>query len=89
MLQVLLDALSFSLTLSDSVSRPRLHHQLIPDYVVVEDDFPESFIEGLKERNHEVNKTRSLAVVQAIYRENDGSLTAASDRRKGGRPSGY
>ena len=81
--------MSFSFQLSDSVSSPRLHHQLIPDHLYVETDFSQTYIEGLKERHHDVIKTGSLAVVQAIYREIDGSLTATSDKRKGGQPSGY
>ena len=46
-------------------------------------------MEGLEERNHEVRKTTSVGIVQAIYKEKGGLIYAASDKRKGGQPSGY
>lgn len=76
------------MTLSDAVDIPRLHHQLLPNYVTVESDFPSLYINGLEQRHHIVKKTGPLATVQAIYKEN-GVIYAASDRRKGGQPSGY
>lgn len=81
--------LSFSLPLEEAVSRPRLHHQLIPNHVNVEFNFLEEYVEGLEERNHEVRKTTSVGIVQAIYKEKGGLIYAASDKRKGGQPSGY
>jgi gamma-glutamyltranspeptidase len=78
--QVLLDVLSFTIPLGDSVSRPRLHHQLFPDYIRTEKDFPSDVVKGLEERHHDVQEsTGPLAVVQAINRNDDGSLTATSD----------
>ena len=86
---MLLNTLSFSLSLEDAVSRPRLHHQLIPNTLEVENDFSQVYIEGLEERNHVIKKTSSVGVVQAIYKEKGGLIYAASDKRKGGEPSGY
>ena len=83
-----MDVLSFGMTLSNAVDIPRLHHQLLPNYIKVESDFPQLYINGLEQRHHTVKKTGSLATVQAIYKEN-GLIYAASDRRKGGKPSGY
>lgn len=87
--QVLLNTLTFSLPLEDAVSRPRLHHQLIPNVLQVENDFSQVYIEGLEERHHVIRKTSSVGVVQAIYKEKGGLVYAASDKRKGGEPSGY
>lgn len=85
----MLNVLSLFLPLGDAVSRPRLHHQLIPNHVTIEEDFPSDFVEGLEERHHAITRTGSLAVVQAIYKDGDGTIFATSDRRKGGEPSGY
>ena len=87
--QVILDVLSFGKALSDAVPYPRLHHQLEPDYVSTEKDFPEEFVEALKMRNHKVEPNMSRTVVQGIHVDSDGKIHATSDYRKGGKPDGY
>ena len=87
-LQVILDVLNFDKKLSSAVPYPRLHHQLYPNHVQVEPDFPEEYRKGLEERNHEVVQSSSFAVVQGIFVE-DGEIQATSDPRKGGKPDGY
>lgn len=80
--------LGFEIPLSDSIDRPRLHHQLIPNVVSTESDYPEDIVRTLEERGHEVFTNGSSAVVQGIHVV-DGLLQAKSDPRKGGRPDGY
>jgi len=83
-----LGVLGFDQPLSDSVFRPRLHHQLIPNMVSVEDDFPGDLREALVERGHVVQDSGALSVVQGIYVQDD-LIYAVSDPRKGGIPAGY
>ena len=83
-----MDVLKFAKPLDDAIPYPRLHHQLYPDEVMVEDSFPEEFIKGLEERNHKVVKSSSYAVVQGINMDGQG-IHATSDPRKGGKPDGY
>ncbi|XP_062870399.1 glutathione hydrolase 1 proenzyme [Trichomycterus rosablanca] len=87
--EVILNALFFKYDLKRSVSDPRVHHQLSPNYVVVEPNFDTDVIEGLKEKNHVIEVLESTgAVIQAIQR--DGSrIYAQSDPRKGGYATGY
>ena len=80
--------LGFELPLSDSIDRPRLHHQLIPNFVSIESDYPEDIVKTLEERGHEVVTNSSFAVVQGIQVV-DELLQAKSDPRKGGIPDGY
>ena len=84
----MLDVVSFGLHLRDAVPNSRLHHQLLPEDLFVEQTFPHSLVEGLKRKNHDILEVGSLAVVQAIY-VNKGTIYAASDYRKGGEPDGY
>jgi gamma-glutamyltranspeptidase/glutathione hydrolase/leukotriene-C4 hydrolase len=86
--QVILDVLNFKRELSEAVPYPRLHHQLFPNYVRVEPDFPREFRQGLEERGHVVEESPSFAVVQGILRSG-GLIHATSDPRKGGKPDGY
>eukprot|EP00731_Ephydatia_muelleri_P000924 Em0001g924a len=87
-LQVILDVLRFNKTLSDAIAYPRLYHQLIPDYVSVENDFPLEYRQALESRGHIVKALGAYAVVQGIE-VIDGLIYATSDPRKGGVPAGY
>ncbi len=87
-IQVILNVLGFSLPLNEAIYRRRLHHQLIPNYVSVETDFPEDITSSLEFKGHTVLVNNSFAVVQGINVV-DGLLHATSDPRKGGKPDGY
>ena len=86
--QVILDVLDFGKPLSDSIPYPRLHHQLYPNEVHIEKDFPRDLVAGLEERGHRVKVSTSSAVVQGIYVDGQG-IHATSDPRKGGAPDGF
>ena len=42
----------FGDSLKDAVSKPRLHSQLFPSITLVEPNFPEKYIKGLKRYGH-------------------------------------
>ena len=88
-LQVLLNVMDYELSVGDAVSAPRFHHQWEPD-VLHRNDFPaeDPAVIGLKRRGHQISDRKRGAVVQAI-RIDAGSLTGASDPRKGGQPDGF
>ena len=88
-LQVILDVLGNSLTLKEAVYRPQMHHQLIPNQVLVESDFPTDLRESLESRGHVIESSETYyAVIQGIHVV-DGLIEATSDPRKGGVPDGY
>jgi len=82
--------LEFGLDLSQSIERPRIHHQLLPNQVQVETSFDEGLIESLKSKGHEILMTDidwALSEVQAVMKigpGRKGRVFAASDSRKGG-----
>ena len=87
-IQVILDVLRFNRTLSDAIVYPaRLHHQLIPNYVTVEPNFPLEYQQALISRGHVV-VNGTYPVLQGIE-VIDGLIYATSDPRKGGAPAGY
>ena len=65
-----------------AVSRPRLHHQWLPDEVAAEADAlsPESRAE-LERRGHRVRTVPRLGEVHAVRRWADGQVEAAADPR--------
>ena len=94
--QVITDVVDRGATALEAVSRPRLHHQLMPNVVVTESGFDAQVIAFLRERGHNVTTQtgrlgdgQKLGVVQLVTRDRDGSLHAASDPRKGGKPKQF
>ncbi|BFZ00010.1 hypothetical protein BsWGS_03048 [Bradybaena similaris] len=84
----IIDVLWLGLTLPASVDRPRLHHQLIPVEIQMEDDFPQVIRKGLEAKGHKTGSMQGISVVQsALVLPN--SILGVADFRKGGVPSGY
>lgn len=76
----------------EAVEAPRVHHQLMPDFVDIESGYASSDVKFLATRGHNVTVSDILlakAEVQAVMRETDGLIYAASDSRKHGIAAGY
>ena len=89
--QVTMNYFWFNRTLPQAVVDPRLHHQLLPMYIRIDKDYPMplDIQEGLQNLGHEVKNRSGYAVVQAVARNEDGTLTGKSDPRKSGWAAGY
>lgn len=81
----------FGRTLPESVTDPRIHHQLMPMYIRVDKDYPipQEIIDGLKRLGHDVRKRSGFAVVQATAKNKDGVFYGKADPRKGSWAAGY
>lgn len=81
----------FNRTLPQAVVEPRLHHQLLPMYIRIDKDFqmPLAIQQGLRDLGHELRNGSGFAVVQAVARNEDDTLTGKSDPRKYGWSAGY
>jgi len=90
LVHTILDIVGYGFEPSSSISKPRCHHQLIPDQVFVEYNYPSALIESLEQLGHEVvqlDSDRTLGNVQVILNRGDGWLTGATEN--GGQPAGY
>jgi gamma-glutamyltranspeptidase/glutathione hydrolase/leukotriene-C4 hydrolase len=58
--QVILDVIDYGKNIYDAIVSPRLHHQLMPNSAIVEDDYPQSHVSELRSRGHDVSLTFSL-----------------------------
>lgn len=87
-----MDKMWFNKTLLTSVKEPRLHHQWIPDEIAIERVDPyilsQPIQDGLRALGHRIVK-KSNAVVQAVSREEDGSIYGVADPRKYSWAAGY
>lgn len=80
-LQTILNVLDFRMPVERAVASPRVHHQWMPNELVVESKIPPSIKKSLERRGHVVRDRSSLGVVQAIL-VRSGKITAAADPRK-------
>jgi len=90
-LQALINRVDFGLDAVACVSRARVHHQWMPDRLVVESELPRDVRFNLAGRGHLVRPTsHPFTAVQVVVKDlKDGLLYGASDPRKMGAPAGY
>lgn len=87
-LQVLLNMAWFGDSPAEAVAAPRFHHQWLPDQLLLERDLPDSLVEELQSRGHEIARRGQLAAAQAAASSEEG-VRGGSDPRKGGEPAGW
>ncbi|HXV78757.1 MAG TPA: gamma-glutamyltransferase [Candidatus Binatia bacterium] len=83
-LQTVLNVLDFQMPLKEAVEAARIHHQWMPDELIVEDKLPPETKKSLERRGHSVRERATLGVVQAVLAKGS-RITGAADSRKGDR----
>ena len=87
-LEVLLNVVDFGMNVQDAVDFPRIHHQWLPDQLLMERGFSPDTVALLKARGHDVRMVGSIGEVAAIQ-VRDGWLEGAADPRTEGTAKGY
>ena len=83
--QVLLNRIVHGLNLATSVATPRIHSQLWPDSLQLEQGFSPDTVELLKQRGHALRFTRSMGSANSVeLKPNGGSFGVADPRRPEG-----
>lgn len=83
-LQTFLNATEYNMTLADAVSAPRFHHQWLPDVILHEPDALGNGVKAeLEAMGHKFREVKSMAVIKALQVQEDGTISAAADRRNG------
>jgi gamma-glutamyltranspeptidase/glutathione hydrolase len=86
---VISNVLDHHMSLADAVDAPRMHHQGLPDSLLVEGNgFPAAILDSLRARGHHVAFRGHWGDVQAIIRTAKG-WEGVSDGRYGGGGAGY
>jgi gamma-glutamyltranspeptidase/glutathione hydrolase len=90
-LQTILNVLDFGMSVQEAVDAPRIHHQWMPDRLVLERiGFSEDVIQALKSRGQIVEVRGLIGDCQAIIVDpKTGALMGAADPRLDGRAAGY
>tara|TARA_R110002072_G_scaffold303099_1_gene493449 strand:- start:167270 stop:168982 length:1713 start_codon:yes stop_codon:yes gene_type:complete len=87
-LQVLLNMTRFKMSPTEALSKPRIHHQWLPETLLLESPLDTTVAEKLQSFGHETARRDNLAVSQAARLTSKG-IEAASDSRKHGRAAGF
>jgi gamma-glutamyltranspeptidase/glutathione hydrolase len=87
-LQVLVNVVDFGMNVQDAVNRPRIHHQWLPDRLVMEWGISPDTIALLKARGHQVRIVPAIGEVAAIQARG-GWLEGAADPRTEGTAKGF
>ncbi|RKP35006.1 gamma-glutamyltranspeptidase [Dimargaris cristalligena] len=83
--QVMINALQFDMPLAKAVDHSRLHHQLMPNEIRVEQGNDPELVKYLENKGHQTVPYRMFeSSVQAIYAFPNGTLLGVSDNRKRG-----
>jgi gamma-glutamyltranspeptidase / glutathione hydrolase len=87
-LQVILNVLDFGMNMQEAVDQPRIHHQWMPDSLVIEKAASPDTIELLKQRGHDVHIVGQMGEVAGI--RIDGQwIEGAADGRVEAAAKGY
>lgn len=95
LVQLMIGMIRFGGNPFGAVALPRLHHQLIPNAVAVENGYNEELIDVLRGKGHQIIKLSSdtyLAAIQLVQIDptrKTGRLVAVADPRKGGSADGF
>jgi gamma-glutamyltranspeptidase/glutathione hydrolase len=88
-LQVIVNSIDGGMTIADAVAAPRLHHQWLPDEVVVEPNFPAEKIRALEAFGHMMRFEGVFGSAQSIAVTPQGLVGAADQRARGATAAGY
>jgi len=89
-LQIVLNVLVYDMNVGEAVSAPRIHHQWLPDRLMVErGGFEAQTLDELRRRGHTVKEGEDWGNANAIVLTSDGWLEGAADRRGEGVARGF
>lgn len=89
-LQTVLNAMAFDMNVATAAASARVHHQWLPDRLLVEQGISPDTLQLLRQMGHTVDiAERTLGRTQSIMLENGHFLGATDTRRPGGHVAGY
>jgi gamma-glutamyltranspeptidase / glutathione hydrolase len=88
-LQIVVNALDFKQGIAEAVAAPRVHHQWLPDYVLVEPSLPGETIRALEARGHSVRVGPLSGSAHSIAVTPKALIGAADARSHGALAAGY
>ncbi len=88
-LQVVLNVIDHGMGLAEAVQAPRIHHQWLPDEVMVEASIPAAAVKALEARGHRITVRQPFTSANSILVRPEGLVGAADTRTRGALAAGY
>jgi gamma-glutamyltranspeptidase/glutathione hydrolase len=88
-LQVVLNVLDHGMSVADAVAAPRIHHQWIPEQVLVERGLPDATVKELEARGHMLKLAPPGTSAHSIAIAPGRLAGAADNRTRGSLAAGY
>jgi gamma-glutamyltranspeptidase/glutathione hydrolase len=88
-LQVLVNVIDHGMGIAQAVETPRIHHQWLPDEVMIEQGLPAAVVQALEARGHRISVRAPLSSANSIMVTADGFVGAADTRTRGALAAGY
>jgi len=80
-LQVAINVMEHNMNVAQAVNSPRIHHQWLPEVLMIEKGFGPDTQKLLEEKGYKLYPSRTMGSVQAILKEGDYFYGAADPRR--------
>ncbi len=89
-LQVFLNVAAFEMDIDLAVQSKRYHHQWLPDEIMLEKNaFSTETMSFLEAKGHTLNQIEQLGLIEAILRDEKGTLHGAADHRGDDHAAGW
>jgi gamma-glutamyltranspeptidase/glutathione hydrolase len=88
-LQIVVNVIDLRMNIADAVRAPRIHHQWVPDQVVIERHMPKPLVQALDARGHNTVLRPLLTSANSIMVTPRGIVGAADPRTRGALAAGY
>ena len=87
--QTVINIIDFNLSTEDAVYKPKFHHQWLPDYIMVEKEFPQDVTTSLEKMGYKVEVRGKIGRVEVIKMLDNGTFEAVADNRGDDGAEGY
>ena len=81
-LQVILNVIDHNMNIQSAVSAPRIHHQWLPDEILIEQGISPDTVRLLEEKGHKVVTGNAMGAIQSILIDSEGTLHGGADPRR-------
>jgi gamma-glutamyltranspeptidase/glutathione hydrolase len=88
-LQVILNVIDHRMNIAEAVAAPRIHHQWMPDRLLVEGGLSPDTLRLLEAKGHKITATTSFGSANSILVTPEGLTGAADPRQRGTLAAGY
>ena len=79
--QAIVDVIDFKQNTNFAVNAPKFHHQWLPEVIKVENNFPDTTIKTLEQKNYKFEKIKQIGRTEMILVDDNKTIHAVADGR--------